>query len=82
MSPAARLAKADISAISGSPADTSTPARPRTEEREVIAGVRFFYFFFFLIFLLFISCIAMLFGPVGLIFETTRLIFLYFFCKF
>ncbi|RUS78282.1 hypothetical protein EGW08_013946 [Elysia chlorotica] len=36
MSPAA-LARGDISVISGSPADTSTPARPRTGEREVSA---------------------------------------------
>lgn len=34
MSPAARLARADTSAISGSPADTSTPARPRTGEKK------------------------------------------------
>ncbi|GFR62042.1 centrosomal protein of 162 kDa-like [Elysia marginata] len=37
MSPAARLARADTSAISGSPADTSTPARPRTGERKAAA---------------------------------------------
>ncbi|GFN80805.1 centrosomal protein of 162 kda-like, partial [Plakobranchus ocellatus] len=37
LSPVAQLTQADTSAISGSPADTSTPARPCTIEKEVMA---------------------------------------------